>query len=489
MTSDLENRPGGSTYGGAARAVHNSFFLISSQLASKLLSFGGVVLLARLLDVADFGLLSLALAVTGIIAIVTELGLDQLCVREIARNHARIPQLLANALLIKISLSTTALLMAALVLTVSGMPWRSETIFLIFMAALVPTGIYHSLVTVFMGIERMGYAALCNTGTELIRLALAAVVLLSGYGLTALAWSYVAAFTFAMILAFLVMRARLGPMRLRPHLSGLLRMARASVPFMFFGLFFVIYFKIDFIMLGAFRGDAETGTYAVAYRLMESLLFIPAALMGAVYPGLSRLFLGGRKPVLAAARNTFRYLAMIGIPLGFGTTVLAGRIVPFLFGETYTASVLPLQILIWAMTLIFLNCICPAGLNAVNRQHYTVLVTGAGVAVNIGLNLFLIPAYGASGASISTLVTEVVTTGSYLLLFSSHVGRLSPVRYSLRPIAASAAMALALSSLYFLPLGLLVMTGVAVYSGALIMLGALGRSDLELLAAATRPPA
>lgn len=471
----------------AVRAGKNSAFLLTSQIVTKLAAFAGVVLLARILEVSDFGVLSLALAVTGIVSLFVELGLDQLSIREIARDHASVPDYFTNAALLKLVLAAIAILVTFLILRFSGLAAGSGTIILILTAGMVPNSVYHLLISMFMGLERMAYVAVINVLAEITRLVLMALVLLSGYGLVAVAWSYVAAITMVSLVTLFVVRQVVSNLLKPPSVRVMIAMVRESLPFMFLGLFFIIYFKIDFIMLAWMKDETMVGSYAAAYRLMESLLFVPAAFMGAVYPALSRISSTGKDSVLQAARKTLRYMAMIGIPIGFGTTVLAERIILFLFGPAYIESVLPLQIIIWAMVLIFINCVCPVGLNAVNRQMLSVLVTGVGIVVNVTLNLVLIPGYGATGTSIATTVTEIVTTAMLLVLFSGNIGRLRLMPVIYKPLLAGGFMAACLLLLSFLPLAVLILAGVASYIIAMMLLGAFGRADYELVRAISRP--
>lgn len=472
---------------GAVKAAHNSAFLLGSQMLTKLSSFVVVILLARYLKVGDFGIYSLALAVTGIMDIFAELGLDQLSVREIARDHSNIGKFTANAAMIKSVLSAAILVVTATVIFFTSMDSAGKAIFLIFTLAIIPAGIFHTLLVLFMGIERMGAVAAGNIAFEICRLLLTLAVLLTGHGLVALSWAYLVAIVMSTLLVYVLVRLRVGSVWTRPEFRRMLSMARGSLPFMFYSLFFMIYFKIDFVMLAAMKGEEVVGTYAAAYRLVESLMFVPAAFMGAVFPSLSRLSAAGNASVLAASRKTLRYMAMLGLPIGFGTTMLAPRIIPLLFGDAYLDSVLPLQIIIWSIVLVFLNGICPVGLNSSDRQLVSVLVTGIGILVNVTANLVLIPPLGAVGTSISTVATELVSTMLFLYFFRRHIGSLSTFSFVYRPAAASLVMALTLVFLWFLPLAVLIGVGAGVYLLVLILLGALGKSDLSFLGSILRP--
>ena len=82
--------------------------------------------------------------------------------------------------------------------------------------------------------------------------------------------------------------------------------------------------------------------------------------------------------------------------------VLAPWFVPLLFGEAYTASVLPLQILTAWIVMTSFNIFFNALLDyrgLARRRALNFLLT---LAATVGLNLVLIPRYGALGAALST---------------------------------------------------------------------------------------
>ena len=65
-----------------------------------------------------------------------------------------------------------------------------------------------------------------------------------------------------------------------------------------------------------------------------------------------------------------------------------------------------LRILAFAIVFLFANSAFYAMLNGTNRQHLNAWATGLAAAINIVLNLIMIPFYGYLAASATTVVTE-----------------------------------------------------------------------------------
>ncbi|HWQ03455.1 MAG TPA: polysaccharide biosynthesis C-terminal domain-containing protein, partial [Candidatus Nitrosotenuis sp.] len=189
-----------------------------------------------------------------------------------------------------------------------------------------------------------------------------------------------------------------------------------------------------------------------------------------------------------ACRQSVRMLSLLGLPLAVGTTILAPRIVDWLYGAAYAQSAVYLQILIWAVALIFWNATLPAALNATGHERDSLVVVAAGLAFNIAGNVLLIPRWGALAAAWMTLFTEIVSTLLYLHFFGR---RLFPPQFFFllaRPVVAAAVMAAALA---WIPTGalsahpglivtLLGLLGAALYAGVLLALGEIRRRDWQL---------
>lgn len=100
----------------------------------------------------------------------------------------------------------------------------------------------------------------------------------------------------------------------------------------------------------------------------------------------------------------FKVLVLLGWPLTVGTFVLVhpiGRLF-----HLYPQSEPSLRILAFGIVFLFANSAFYAMLNAINRQHLNAWATGLASAINIVLNLALIPFYGYLAASTTTVITE-----------------------------------------------------------------------------------
>jgi O-antigen/teichoic acid export membrane protein len=461
-------------------AGRNSLFLVLAQAGGKLAALLVFLLLVRYLSVAEVGKFSFALTFVGIFSALTDWGISTWMMREVSRRRGEASRWFSAALYARVvtfALWATAGLGIA---WATKVPVNTWVIILILFLAMLPDVLGQTLGFLFLAFERAGASALLTGLTDWSRLLFVFAILHLAPGLSHVAWSYALATFVAALVVYLTMARKLVGLMVRPSLDDLKKVARGGVPFLLVGVFFRIYFRADTILLAYLKGDYSVGTYNAAYKLMEALIFIPAAFMGAIFPLLARSFERDADQFRAGCRMAIRVLASMGFPLGVGTMLIAPKLIARLYGPQYDSSALYLQVLIWTASLIFLNATFPASLNAVGREKYSLAAVVTGIVLNIAGNLILIPRLDALGAAIMTVATEVYSTLLYLHFFRRFLFSPGILGLVWRPLLASAFMGLAVYWALSWPLTAVVGLGVLSYTLCLAAIGGIRRQEVEL---------
>ena len=90
-------------------------------------------------------------------------------------------------------------------------------------------------------------------------------------------------------------------------------------------------------------------------------------------------------------------------------TLLAGPVIRIMYGEAYVPSIVPLQVITWYVAFSYLGVARNAWMVSENLQKYiTPIYVGAAVA-NVAINYVLIPIWGATGAAVASLITQIST--------------------------------------------------------------------------------
>jgi O-antigen/teichoic acid export membrane protein len=177
-------------------------------------------------------------------------------------------------------------------------------------------------------------------------------------------------------------------------------------------------------------------------------------------------------------------LAVLGLPLAVGLAVMAASIVHFTRG--FEQSIPALQILAPSVVLLFVNNAFIYTLTAINRQLDFTRLALFTLAVNLVLNLALIPPYGYLGAAAASTTTEAALfAGGWWMLRQQHLP-LSVLGSVGRVIASASIMGVAVYLIRSWPLAVVVIAGVIVYAAALLALRTLDAEEWSIFRAGLR---
>lgn len=398
------------------RIAKNTGLLFASQVVVQVLSFFYIMYSARYLGPSNFGILTFALAFTAIFGVIPDFGLRPLIVREVARDKSLASKYLANISGMKIILATITFGLIAL--TINLLDYPEQTIKVVYLVALsvVFSAFIQMFYSIFQAYERMEYQSLGQIVRGTLMLLVVMLAINYGFGVAGFAALFFVVNIVVLVYSFVILRMKF------PNLSLAWSIRKIEVDWSFwksaikealpFGLaltFVMIFYWIDSVMLSLMKGNIVVGWYNAAYRIVFLLLFIPNSFIAAIYPVMSKFYVTSQDSLRLSLEKSFKYLTILGIPIGVGITLLAKRIILLIFGAEYMSSILPLQILVWSSVFIFMSQPFGNLLNCLNKQSIVTKITGVCVGLNVTLNLILIPKYSLIGASIATVLTEFGT--------------------------------------------------------------------------------
>jgi O-antigen/teichoic acid export membrane protein len=169
--------------------------------------------------------------------------------------------------------------------------------------------------------------------------------------------------------------------------------------------------------------------------------------------------------------------------MGLCTSVIvfAEPIISFLASDEFLPAAKTLRILSFALVLIWVNNMLNHALMAIGKQVMVLWVDLAGLAVNVGLNLILIPRLGFNGAAISTIVTEFTLFLAVLFMVTKNLGYLPSfgAAAKLAPVALAAGAAALILAPDMIPLQAAVMA--SVFAAGILITRVVTIDDLRVL--------
>jgi O-antigen/teichoic acid export membrane protein len=466
------------------RAVSNSLFVLAARTVSRVISLVVVIVLANALGDANYGRYTTLVIYSGLVSVVADLGFSPLYTREAARNRAELGDYLGTLLLFKVVLSAAATVAFAIALGFgAGLP----SLIVPGAALLITTTYATQLRNTFYAVGRAEFDAIALVAEILIQGGLIFLGAKVHAGVAFFVWAYAASYAFTIVYSLAVIQIfRLGHVRPRLDAGLIRRWWPLALAFAFTSFLTNVYFNADVVILQHVRSFAEVGWYKFAYKPFEALQFVPLAIQTVVYPLLGVYFVSSIDRLKVAYARFFKVLVLLGWPLTMGTFVLVhpiGRLFR-LFPESEPS----LRILALAIVFLFANSAFYAMLNATNRQHLNAWATGLAAAINIGLNLVLIPLYGYLAASATTVVTEAALCAFGWWFVQRHRPelRLAVAAVAWKIVLAGLVMGAVLYPLASRSIFLSVPAGFAVYAAAIYFLRAIDPEEWRLATAAIR---
>ncbi|MET0143683.1 MAG: oligosaccharide flippase family protein [Ilumatobacteraceae bacterium] len=381
------------------------------------------VVAARRLTPLDFGYFSLVTSSVALLVPICTLGLVGTLVNQMVRDESRSLGWMARAMAVRIAVGTLIGL-ALLAALLGGWLARESAVLIIVPPLLGLTTSFHAF----------------EARSDLVRLAWIRVVgSVVALVVLVVAWFRPSPGLFA--LAFITMYVVPGVVAHRWVMRGqssyervqwseMRPLVQRSLPLIISTVGLVLNLRIDQIMIAWLDDVTAVGPYAIATNFSESLTFVAAAIAASHAAGLTRAHVLDGADVAGDARHydrevglMYRKLRRSGVATTVFSVVVGCAAIPLLYGPRYLAAI-PILLVHSVGSFWY-------GLRqGVSRQlivedliWLSVYSQLLAAAVNIVLNLFMIPWLSGLGAAISTLVSYFAT-GALMIFTRSgrHIG-------------------------------------------------------------------
>ncbi len=236
----------------------------------------------------------------------------------------------------------------------------------------------------------------------------------------------------------------------------------------------LVYFKMDTVILSAYRSPEEVGLYGAPYRILELCINLGYLFLGLLLPLLTQAAAAGdRDRFRRLLERGFDAIAVAALPLVAGGVMLAEPLMVLVAGPQFAASGPLLSILLVATAVILLSAVPGYGIMAFGQQRKLIAVYAANAGAAIAAYWWAIPRFGALAAAWLTVASELVILSAALIVAYRISGFVPKLEVTVKAAGASAVMAAVLWTLPDWPAIALVALGGIVYLAVLKLLGGL----------------
>ncbi|TSD54276.1 flippase [Aeromicrobium piscarium] len=415
---------------GSARA--NGIWAVSQQIVTVGLAGLFSIALVRVVSVEDFGVFSYATAIATLGVSIMTGGMQALAVREFRNSHVQRSVILSSVFFIREVMAVVVYLV--FVVYSVGFAGSGTWIPTAVACVAVLARVFDAPELVFQSDLRTKTPALIRTVTAVVffGVRIAAILL----------WPTLAVFLILFVLEQLVAALVIFGTYRRVYPAGSLarrewsytkRLARDAAPLSLSGLANQVGLRASVITLQTMSGPTTVAIYAAASRLSELLHVVPTAYMAATFPSLLDLKSNGNDAVYhRMLRRSLSGSFYLGIVVAVVTALLADPIVLLLFGEQYGLSSDVLRILAITCPFIFMAAVLSKWIVAEGVLWASLLRHSIGAVLAVGLNVALIPSWGAVGSAWATVGSSVAA--SYLFCFLTRSTWLMGAYMTLAPV-------------------------------------------------------
>lgn len=394
--------------GGAAALTSDAFILAVGRALDRGLMLVLFVLMGRILGVAEYGQFSYAFALASILGVISELGLSLLINREVARTPAVMNRYVDNGASLRVVFGALTLLLTCLVLWLLQTPLATILMVFFLLLSMVIESFQGLLLAVFRAQRRMTYQTIVIVATRIVIVTLGILLLFRSSSGVLVAAAFPAGSIAGSLLALYYYQRHFSLLRPALDYAFCLRFVRDSLPFAVAIIFGMIHFRVDTVILQAYRGDVEVGLYNAAYQIVVGAAIVATAFMNALFPVMARLYVTSIERLRTVFWASLAVMVGMGLSVALIGTAFAEPILVLLYGQEYAGATLAMQLLSWGVCFSFMNNMTGNTLNAINLQVPNMWTIGIGALVNVVLNIVLISIWGNTGAAVTTMSTELL---------------------------------------------------------------------------------
>jgi len=410
-------------------SVKHLGFIYSSRLITAVLRFVAAIVVARTLGPTKLGVLTIATVIMGISSKIIEMGLTTTMVRKIAF-HISIGEEDEGISLFR-NIYRFRFLVCILVLLIFYFltPFLAE-LFLHDVSLITPLrlaivgaflfNLFFHVEGMLRALEKFKEIAILNITSHVVR---TGFILLLAYhailGVNSTMMINILQIFIGFVIASLIIPKKFYFRRIDKKYP-LKKVFLYSGWMYLFSLLFMLFDRLDVLMLGYFRQAAEVGIYSVAFTMIRPLELLPETFNTVFLPKVSKFL--NKDQIYRYFKDTLKVTSLVSI-VGLVLIFIAEPLIVSFYGERYASSAKLFQILVGAF--ILLSMINPLSLvaHSLNKPQIFTFMAGINLVMNFTGNIIFIPKYGALGAAIVTLVSRVLGGAIGLLVLKYYIDR------------------------------------------------------------------
>ena len=391
------------------KEAKNASWLIGGKIAQMVLSFFVSILTARYLGPGNYGIISYVNAYVAFFTSLCTLGINSVIIKDFVEKPQEQGKTIGTTLAMRF---VSSFLSAVMIVCIVNVADRGEPTTIV-VAVLCSISLLFQVFDTFNYWFQSRYESKVTSIATFI--AYAATTL---YRIVLLALQKdVVWFAFATAVDYMVLGAILlyfykknnGP-RLSISIEKGKNLLGRSYHYILSGMMVAVYGQTDKFMLKQMLDETSVGFYSLASTVNLMWVFVLQAIIDSLNPTIMRLYEKNREQFNRKNRQLYAIVIYVSMAAAICFVLFAPLIIKILYGNAYMPAVGPLRIITWYTIFSYLGVARNAWIVCENQQKYLKYMYLSAAVINVVLNYFMIPIWGASGAAMASLLTEISTS-------------------------------------------------------------------------------
>lgn len=467
------------------RALLNSISLFVANVIGSAASYLVIVLIARHLGAASFGLYSFAIAYAGFFVTIPNFGLDRIVIREVSRNKPAASEYVMTAGSIRLGFLALGVVIAVIVTRLFRYPADTQVIVLVLGLSLVVNLFSELFRSVYYAFEAMPAETVIRAFGRTITVVAVAIAVYSGRGLLEVVWAILLASLVEVTTYGFLAQRRFGLHRVNLNWGIVKKTVLASSPLAINTMLVVAYFRLSMVVLTTLKGAQPAGWFAAAFAFIQLLQLVSGSVAAVALPIMSRQQRQSHDQLLASLNKATYYLLLLVGPVSLVICFMAKHLVLFVYGTQFMPAVESLRLLIWASVFMFMGSIYGAALISLDKEQGLIAIGVIALVVNMTTNFLAIPRWSYMGATLATLITEASVAVLAYAFVSRALKGFSISSLMVKPVSVTLVLAVAMPIMRNCPWVLQAFLATLVYVLTVILIRAVQREDWQMLSAFT----
>lgn len=450
-------------------AKKNYLYNLAYQLVTILTPIITTPYVSRVLTANGVGQASFTTSLITYFVLFASLGFAIYAQREIAKNIGNKEEqtkIFWEVNICKI-LSVALALAVNVVLILTGVYAGNGTLMLILCINIIAVALDISFM--YQGNEDFGKLAITNIVCKLLM----TVAIFLFVKMSNDVWIYVLINSLGLFLGYFVMWFFLGKFICKIDIKQLkpFRHLKGSLILFIPAITITLYTVLDKSMIGFItNSNAENGIYEQANKIAQIALTIVTCMGAVMIPRNSKNYKEGNlEAVKQNIYKTMHFMWILSIPMCLGMAVVASNFIPWFLGEDFYGSIRIIQV--FSLLFIFVGFSNVIGIQyllpTLQDKKYTIGIF-AGAIINVCINIPLIYFFGALGASIATVISELTVSIVMFYLVRKEVSFKETFKTIFKPLTAGLVMFCVIFPLSMLLSSTILNTFIIVFAGMFV---------------------